>query len=54
MAPEDDFDLPQTQSQSCNTQEQNFSQNADEGCDHWGRLVAKHKSFHNVGMYIIF
>lgn len=53
MASEDDVDLPQTQSQSHNTEEPLFSQNADEGCDHWGRLVAKHKSFHNVGMFKI-
>lgn len=46
----DEENLPQTQSQSHYTDEQFFSQNADEGNDVWGRLVAKHKSFTNVGM----
>lgn len=50
MAPEDDMDLPQTQSQSHNTQDQVFSQDADDGKDVWGRLIAKHKSFSNFGM----
>ncbi|XP_055295026.1 ovarian-specific serine/threonine-protein kinase Lok [Sitodiplosis mosellana] len=50
MAPEDDLDLPQTQSQSHNTQDQVFSQDADEGKDVWGRLIAKHKSFNNFDL----
>lgn len=50
MAPEEDMDLPQTQSQS-HTQDQVFSQDADEGRDVWGRLIAKHKSFTSFGMY---
>lgn len=50
MASDEENDLPQTQSQSHNTDEQVFSQNADDGNDVWGRLVAKHKSFINVGM----
>lgn len=52
MASEDDVDLPQTQSQSHNTEDQIFSQNADEGRDVWGRLVAKHKLFQNYGKWI--
>lgn len=51
MASEDDVDLPQTQSQSNNTDDQMFSQNADDGRDVWGRLVAKHKSFQNRGTF---
>ncbi|XP_031624193.1 ovarian-specific serine/threonine-protein kinase Lok-like [Contarinia nasturtii] len=51
MAPEDDLfeDLPQTQSQPLPDDEV-FSQDADDGKDVWGRLVAKHKSFHNVDL----
>lgn len=45
-----DDELPQTQSQSHNTEDQVFSQEADDGKDVWGRLVAKNKSFNNVGM----
>lgn len=51
MAPDEDLDLPQTQSQSHNTEDQVFSQDADEGKDVWGRLIAKHKSFRNFGMF---
>lgn len=51
MASEDDVDLPQTQSQSNNTEDQMFSQNADDGRDVWGRLVAKYKSFQNRGTF---
>lgn len=50
MAPEDDVDLPQTQSQTQNIEDEVFSQQADDGKDVWGRLVAKHKSFQNFGM----
>lgn len=48
MASDEENDLPQTQSQSHNTEEQ-FSQNAEEGNDAWGRLMAKNKSFNTVG-----
>lgn len=45
-----DEDLPQTQSQSHNTDEQVFSQNADDGSDVWGRLVAQQKSLRNFDL----
>lgn len=50
MASDEDVELPPTQSQSHNTEEQIFSQNVDDGRDVWGRLVAKHKSFQVSGM----
>lgn len=53
MAPEDDLDLPNTQSQSL-PEDIVFSQGTDEIGDVWGRLVAKHKSFHNVGTYFLY
>lgn len=50
MAQQEDSDLPQTQSQS-HPLDEIFSQDADDGKDVWGRLIAKHKSFQNVGAY---
>lgn len=53
MSSEDDIELPQTQSQSLNTEDQDFSQNADEGREIWGQLKAKHKSLHDFGMILL-
>lgn len=50
MAQQEDSDLPQTQSQS-HPLDEIFSQDVDDGKDVWGRLIAKHKSFQNVGAY---
>lgn len=47
---DEEIDLPQTQSQSHNTEDQVFSQNADDGSDVWGRLVAKQKAFRNYDL----
>lgn len=51
MASDNDYDLPQTQSQSNNLDE-TFSQLDDSSPDAWGRLINKSKLLKIVGMSI--
>lgn len=49
MSSRDDAELPETRSQSQDTEDQIVSPNAYDGPDVWGQLKAKHKSFRNYG-----
>lgn len=51
MASENDYELPQTQSQSNNLDE-TFSQLEESSPDAWGRLVNKNKALKIVGMFV--
>lgn len=47
MAPDEDFELPQTQSQT--ETEENFVVRQRDEHGIWGHLLAKHQTFHDVG-----
>lgn len=51
MASDNDYELPQTQSQS-NILDETFSQLEDNSPDAWGRLVNKSKLLEIVGKLI--